>query len=359
MKRMVFVVLIGLIAIAATNQRAVLPVKLFTYPVGSTPELISDTEIERGFVSAGFGVFGPNEELYFFDSFNNNIKVLDINTGTLLELIDGPASTRTRVYYLAHPDRLGPEHGVSSMAPVDMTVKPDGVPVLLIEDTSGSRFYRILQKRRGEPGWDEIAAPSKLGLGIRPNTVNCCIIDAAPDGEVYLYSREKHSSFSVTELQSPTTKERISAASEHTRAMNEKFPTGTPLLLHPTREYIEQMSLIWDEVRFGRVGWDGSFYTTRAISRTGKNTERTIRVKARGSLVGISRNGTVITSSGGYVQAVDPSGQAVAVGMRSHVPTEKLITGGHGSTLVSPKGKAIQLKLTREGLEAYLLLKGE
>lgn len=114
-------------------------VHLFTYQMGETPELLSSVPCSEGNAGcrAGFAAAGPGDELYFFDYYNNNIKVIALGTGALIRLIDGPTGLVSG----------GPWYKFAYGHPADIVVASNGGIVLLVDHGGIAdavyRFYRL------------------------------------------------------------------------------------------------------------------------------------------------------------------------------------------------------------------------
>jgi len=315
-------------ALGEQEPEPVAPIHLFTYPRGSSPELISDMPPNEGaHFEAGFGTVAPGGEIYFYDLDYNNIKVLDPVRGSLLKLMNGPGDLRYE-------------------STEDMAVTADGAVTLMSEGWTSTDTH-VLCFRRLSPdasGWGPATCIPKSVFGDRPDIVGSHRLDAGPDGTVYVYSYGKNRSFPVDTLAVLVSENRL-----------------------PT---------IWDHAIVGMVGADGLFYpqfprfpdgwdsapvAEEVVSVRDRNGKvvRTLPGRA-GYVAGVLPDGSVLFENWGGVTVIRPTGEIAAVGALPNTKerAEKIVTDP-GRLLISPSGRIYELRSTTSGLEVYLLAGGQ
>jgi len=320
-------------ALGEQEPEPVQPVYLFTYPRGSTPELISDLPPGEGGwrEHAGIVTIPATEEIYFYDLDFDNIKVIDPMDGSLLRLVDGALDETERSHLWHKP-------------PWDMVVAPDGTITLLLE--SGGGGQESLDFRRLSPGdtrWTQVVRVGVRALGLEP-VGHAYYLDVGPDGSVYVFfSRNDRS---------------------------------VPLDTLAARVSGERLSDIWEGTTSTVVGADGLFYSFNCRIPDEGGCERLenclVRVRDRdghllrsfegreGGVLGVSANG-YIAFYGDKIQVTDPQGKLVAVARypATRGRPERMLCGMQSEFFLSPAGRFYSCHVTKEGLEVYLHWKEE
>jgi len=325
-------------ALGEQEPEPVQPVYLFTYPRGSTAELISDLPVGESdrVLYGGIVTIPVTEEIYFYDLDFDNIKVIDPTNGSLLRLIDGPWGGGRRYIYPWDREYSWPQ---------DMAVAPDGTITLLLE--SGGGGQESLDFRRLSPGdtrWTQVVRVGVRALGLEP-AGNAYHLDVGPDGSVYVFFYRNYRSIPLDSLAA-----RVSG---------------------------KRLSDIWDGTTPTVVGADGLFYSINCripdqggLARLGNCL---VRVRDRGGrllrsfegrdgqIFGVSGN-SYLAYYGGRIEVTDPQGEIVAITQYPNTRgrPERALRGGRlVEFFLSPAGRLYSCHVTKEGLEVYLHWKEE
>jgi hypothetical protein len=319
---------------SADELKPIPPVRLFTYPAGPTRDLLADVPCGEGHDTgciAGFAAIGSNEQIYFYDANYNNIKVLDLRSGRLLRLIEGPEE-------LPIPDGV-----FRGGWPEDMSVALDGSMYLLVLGGEGkNNVYRIFRRTPADTRWTVLAEVAGRYLGIPFPTGGACDLETGPDGTPYVHVNYSNSR----------------------RGIEKKGSIPLPTLA--TLASQGNLSAAWDYAIQGTVGGDGLFYETdwMAGEKAGPGAKVKLVVRSPtgesigtitdllGDLLGVTRDGNLVLQRWGTFACVDPEGKTRAIWERPARGSTKDIVG-HGRTLISPEGRAYYLLFSQDGLEVY------
>jgi hypothetical protein len=300
-------------------------VHLFTYPAGPTPDLVSDIPCSEGGrgCQAGIVALGPDDAIYFYDFYNNNIKVLDASRGSLLQLVEGPAD----LAFFSGRYHEG--------VPFDLVVEPSGAVDLLADKLTSGAEYWILRRDAEQRMWKTVLKIPRTRLGVDPNTSGGHYLVCGPDGTVYLHDLSAGISLPVPLL------EGLSPDEDYQSILSRGLP-GVPLA-------------------------DGNLYPW-ATSSTRRARGGSLVIRSRrglpvrelagitGTTLNVTEGGVILMWGGqGYdaeVSKINAKGSIMTLGGRAPGGTKELL--GKGSILGSSSGRIYQF-ICRDGLEAWAL----